>query len=240
MNLYYEQYGNRKAPLIVFIHGGGMDSSIWKGSLDFFKDYHCIVIDLPEHGKSAEIKPFSIDSSVELIAEIIRNNSIEKKAYIIGHSLGGVVLINLISNYPKLIERAVIASGNLQPSALYKIFTNSLICTFVSFLNQKIYRKEYITSEMLKRVYKEMIAYSKIPEGLNKTNLPILLIAGEKEPEFLKRSNRDLLHICQQAKEITILKAKHDYPWIENQLFNDIVYAWMDNKLISNERIVNY
>ncbi len=240
MNLYFEEYSNKNAPTIAFIHGGGMDSSIWGGSLDYFRDYHCIVVDLPEHGRSAEIKPFSIKSSVELIAQIIRENSNDKKAYVIGHSLGGVVLINLISRYPELIEQAVIASGNLQPSPLYKIFTNSMVCTFVSFLNRKKYKKEYVTSEMLKRVYKEMILYSRIPDGLNETKVPILLIAGEKEPEFLKKSNRDLLHICQNAKEITILKAKHDYPWIENQLFNEIVYACMENKSISNERIINY
>jgi hypothetical protein len=40
-------------------------------------------------------------------------------------------------------------SGNLRPTVIYKIFTYSLFCKLVSILNKKIYRKEYITSEMI-------------------------------------------------------------------------------------------
>jgi hypothetical protein len=40
-------------------------------------------------------------------------------------------------------------SGNLRPTVICKIFTYSLFCKLVSILNKKIYRKEYITSEMI-------------------------------------------------------------------------------------------
>lgn len=237
MNLYFEQSGSKEAHTIVFIHGGGMDSSVWKKSIDFFSDYNCIAIDLPEHGRSVDIKPFSIKKSVELIEEIIRSNSNGGKAHVIGHSLGGVILINLISMHPELIDKAVVASGNLRPSAIYKIFTSSLICKLVSILNKKIYKKEYITSEMLKRIYKEMIENSKIPSELYGTKIPTLFIAGENEPDFLKKSNQDLINIFQNSKGITLLKAKHNYPWYEHCIFNEIVKAWIDNKLINNERV---
>lgn len=35
MNLYFEQSGSKEAHTIVFIHGGGMDSSVWKKTLTF-------------------------------------------------------------------------------------------------------------------------------------------------------------------------------------------------------------
>lgn len=238
MNLYFQQSGSKEAHTIVFIHGGGMDSSVWKKSIGFFSDYNCIAVDLPEHGRSSDIKPFSIKKSVELIAEIIRSNSNGGKAHVIGHSLGGVILINLISIHPELIGKAVVASGNLRPSVIYKIFTSSLICRLVSILNKKIYKKEFITSEMLKRIYKEMIENSKIPSELYGTKIPTLFIAGEKEPDFLKKSNQDLIKIFQNSKGVILLKARHNYPWCEHYIFNEIVKSWLDNKLINDERVL--
>lgn len=237
MNLYFERSGTKDAHTIVFIHGGGMDRSIWEKSIDFFGDYNCIVIDLPEHGRSADIKPFSIEKSVELIADIIRNNSNSGKAHVIGHSLGGVILINLISKYPDLIDHAVVASGNLKQSFLYNIFTNSLICKFISYLNRKIYKKEYVTAEMLSRIYNEMIKNAKIPNELQGSKVQTLFIAGENEPSFLKKSNQELIHITHNSKGIIVSDAKHNYPWHEHGIFNKIAYDWLNDTPINNERV---
>lgn len=237
MELFFEQSGDKEAQTIVFIHGGGMDSSVWMNNINFFNDFNCIAIDLPEHGNSADIKPFSINGSVRLIADIIRNNSCEGKAHIVGHSLGGVVSIYLISMYPELIDHAVIASGNLRPSALYQIFTNSLVCKAISIINRKLLKKEYITAEMLKRVYQEMILNSKIPKELYGTNIPALFIAGQNEPAFLKKSNRDLGGILVNSECVTILKANHNYPWVDYSLFNELVKEWFNNRFTDNERV---
>lgn len=238
MELHFEQSGDKAAQTIVFIHGGGMDGSVWRNNINYFGDYNCIVIDLPEHGMSADIKPFSIEKSVELIATIIRNNSNTGNAHVIGHSLGGVILINLISMYPELIDHAVVASGNLRPSAIYKIFTNSLICKSLSTLNEMKYKKKYVTPELLKRIYTEMIEYSKIPSNLDGTKIPTFFIAGENEPGFLKKSNQDLINIFENSKGITISKAKHNYPWGEYRIFNKLVRAWINDELINDESIL--
>ena len=54
--MHIQEIGSKNAPSIVFLHGGGMSSWIWKKQIEHFKDYHCLVPDLPGHGKSNEPK----------------------------------------------------------------------------------------------------------------------------------------------------------------------------------------
>ncbi|MFA0814729.1 MAG: alpha/beta fold hydrolase [Anaerofustis sp.] len=160
MQVSFEQRGRADAPMILFIHGGGMDSTVWESSMDFFQSYHCVTVDLPEHGKSASCKPFSIAESAGCIAEFIKTNASFGRAHLVGHSLGGVVLIELLRSSPELIDHAVVCSGNLRPSFLYTVGSNKLFCKFVSAVNRKRYQKDYVNPEMLQRVYREMRQYS--------------------------------------------------------------------------------
>lgn len=238
MELYFEVSGTKEADTIIFIHGGGMNRKVWKNSIKYFSKYNCIAVDLPQHGKSSDMKPFSIMKSVECIAEIIRNNSNEAKAHVVGHSLGGIILINLICRNPELINHAIVASGNLRPSISYNILSNSLVCNIMSFISHKVNKNDPITSDMLKRIYQEVVNNTKIPQGIHGSEIPTLFIAGEKEPNFLKESNKDLNRILPNSKNILISKANHSYPWEEHYIFSEIVDSWISSKEINNERVM--
>ena len=80
MSLFYEEYGPSTAPTIVFLHGGGVSGWMWRPQIDHFKeDYHCLVPDLPEQGKSTDGTPFSIQNSAEQIAELIKTMHMMEK-----------------------------------------------------------------------------------------------------------------------------------------------------------------
>ncbi len=66
MALYVNESGPASAPTVVFLHGGGGAGWMWQPQLEAFADYHCLVPDLPEHGRSAEVKPFTIAGSAAL------------------------------------------------------------------------------------------------------------------------------------------------------------------------------
>ena len=40
MAIYYVESGNKDAPTIVFIHGGGISGWMWAKQVEYFKDYH--------------------------------------------------------------------------------------------------------------------------------------------------------------------------------------------------------
>lgn len=59
--LHYQEYGDENASLVVFLHGGGVSSWMWDKQIRYFTHYYCLTIDLPEHGKSNELKPFQLN-----------------------------------------------------------------------------------------------------------------------------------------------------------------------------------
>ncbi len=107
MSLFYEEYGPSTAPTIVFLHGGGVSGWMWRPQIDHFKeDYHCLVPDLPEQGKSTDGTPFSIQNSAEQIAELIKNHAHDGKAHVVGLSAGAQVVVALLHHTPECVDRA--------------------------------------------------------------------------------------------------------------------------------------
>lgn len=237
MRIYYEEKGTIGAPTIVFIHGGGLTGEIWNNQIKHFNDYHCIVVDLPEHGRSANIKPFTFKDSAKYIADIIKECATNGKAHVVGHSLGGIILFELLSRNEELIDHAIVASGNLRPTFLYKLFSMTLLCKMMSFFSTRNKENTYATTEMYQRMYKEAASNLRIPDGLDEVKTRTLLIAGEREPKVLKKSNEDLLNILENSKGIYIKRMGHNYPWVKHSLFNRIIRKWINNENIIIENV---
>jgi pimeloyl-ACP methyl ester carboxylesterase len=221
--MYFEEIGNAAAPTIVFIHGGGVGGWMWEKQLEHFKDYHCIVPDLPEHGKSLNDGQISIRDSACQIAELIEKHASGGKAYVVGHSLGAKVAIELISIRPDLVISSVVASAlfrqiplmhSLHKPYIYKLTTSmlkprwaaALTCRQFKFPDKKfddncIREFQGLTAQRLYRIYDELYQNLSLPEGLKNANVPTLVIAGEKEPGAMKKSVTDIT--CVLKKRFT-------------------------------------
>ncbi len=53
---------------------------MWKKQIQYFSQYHCVAIDLPEQGKSNLTDQFSIQYSAERVIELIEKLAPDKKA----------------------------------------------------------------------------------------------------------------------------------------------------------------
>ena len=261
MPMYFKESGNKAASTIIFIHGGGVSSWMWKKQLEYFKDYHCLAPDLPEHGKSINAGQISIRDSAYQIAELIEQHANGRKAHVVGHSLGAKVIVELLSFKPELVVHAIVASALFRPIPLiklshkpfvYKLTTNLLKLKWITSLSvkqfkfpDKIYNdnclKEFqgLTADTLYRIYNELYQNLSLPKGLEKANVPTLLIAGEKEPKAMRESVVDMLNIMPNAEGILIKKGLHTYPWVMHEKFNKIVEEWINNKQIENEFVIN-
>jgi pimeloyl-ACP methyl ester carboxylesterase len=71
LGLSYQEHGDKDAPLIVFLHGGGVSSWMWDKQIEYFHNYHCITIDLSEQGASEDTDKFSILLSAEKVNDLI-------------------------------------------------------------------------------------------------------------------------------------------------------------------------
>src|SRR5690625_5127300 len=88
MKLFYTESGNKQGPLFVFLHGGGVTSWMWDEQLTYFKDYHCVTVDLPGHGKSVHIQSFMIEDIAEEVLMIIESLRDDKEVILCGFSIG--------------------------------------------------------------------------------------------------------------------------------------------------------
>ncbi len=116
MGLYTLEAGSAHNPAIVFLHGGGAGGWMWQPQIDSLSDaFYCLAPDLPEQGRSLEIRPFSIQSSVEQVAGLIRTRVPGGKAHVVGLSEGAQITVALLSRYPEVVDRAVISSALIRP-----------------------------------------------------------------------------------------------------------------------------
>ena len=116
MNLYVNESGPDAAESIVFLHGGGGGGWMWQPQVLALKEaFHLLVPDLPEQGRSADIKPFTISGSADTIAELIRTRAHGGKAHVVGLSQGAQITLALLGTTPEVVERAIISSALVRP-----------------------------------------------------------------------------------------------------------------------------
>ena len=92
------------APLIVFLHGAGMDHSVWSLQSRWFA-YHGLsvaAVDLPGHGASAGPCLTDIDGFAEWTAALI--GALGGKARLVGHSLGALIALATAARRPERVE----------------------------------------------------------------------------------------------------------------------------------------
>ncbi len=94
-------------PLII-LHGlfGMLDNwqTIAKKLAD---DYMVYVVDLRDHGKSEHTDDFNYPLLAQDIAEFLESEWIHE-AYILGHSMGGKTALQLVKDYPELVEKLIV------------------------------------------------------------------------------------------------------------------------------------
>ena len=88
-DLSVRECGPASAPTICFLHGGGVSGWMWHPQVEALQGtYHCLVPDLPEHGLSAAIQPFTIEDAAHRVTELIRERGHGGRAHVIGLSAG--------------------------------------------------------------------------------------------------------------------------------------------------------
>ncbi|MDR2830745.1 MAG: alpha/beta hydrolase [Methanobrevibacter sp.] len=120
--LYYTEEGKENKESIIFIHSNILSNWIWEKQRNHFNNYHCIYLDLINHGKTKIDMDFSIKNCVELIKDIITNDLRDKKVHLVGIGIGGIIIIDLLYKYPNIIETAIVSGVNLKNKVIDDIF----------------------------------------------------------------------------------------------------------------------
>ena len=104
--LYTETLGEGKP--IVMVHGWAMHSGIWRNfAKELSKTFRVTLVDLPGHGHSQPIYPFSLESVSRLLVETIPDH----QACWLGWSLGAEIVIEIASRFPERVSQLILLAG---------------------------------------------------------------------------------------------------------------------------------
>ncbi|MGG4266242.1 alpha/beta fold hydrolase [Peribacillus simplex] len=246
MVLHYQEYGDKSASLMLFLHGGGVSSWMWDNQIEYFTHYHCIVPDLPEHGLSNYEINFSIKGSAEELIKLIEEKASGKKVILIGFSLGSQVLIQMLSMKPDLIDFAIINSALVRPiTYVKKLIQPSIRLSFPLIKNrwfsklqaktlnvsEDCFEKYYEESCQMKpdtlvRVLEENMSFE-IPKDFRKVTGKILVTVGEREKAVMKKSAKDIVETNSNCIGVIIPEIGHGASLAMPEVFNHMVEIWI-------------
>jgi pimeloyl-ACP methyl ester carboxylesterase len=118
--IHYIETGNKNASTLFFVHGS---PGSWDAYKEYLKDtlllskYRLIAIDRIGFGYSNFGKATNLKTQAIIIEKFVGLISNGKPLYLIGHSMGGPVIVQMAVDKPQLYKQLIILSGAIDPKA---------------------------------------------------------------------------------------------------------------------------
>lgn len=253
--LHVRESGHPGSPTIVLLHGVGNDGSMWSDLMAGLPEYHCLAPDLPGHGLSRRVAWQSRRESAQLVAELIRERATDRRAHLVGLSLGGSVALELLSTRPELLDHVIVDGCAALPSAVVGPMKAgvSAISPFLRFgpVARLIGRAFGVTrGEPLDafvgqmravdpRSFRHAFAHAndvRITPALLAAQCPTLLVAGERELKHVRASNAVLAQRMPHAAGRFMPGANHGWGPAQFPAINRrMVAAWIEDRALPDE-----
>ncbi len=146
MKLFYRSIGSNLNPTLIIAHGLYGCSDNWISIAKQLEDqYHIILVDMRNHGKSPHALTMTYDEMVDDLKELIDDLNLNKVS-LLGHSMGGKTAMLFAINYPELIDKLIIVdiapkayskNNNIVSAEHKKIITSLLEVKPSDFSNRK-------------------------------------------------------------------------------------------------------
>ena len=254
MNLFFNEIGQAGSETIIFIHGLGISGWMWNEQLEFFKDYHCIIPDLPQHGNSKTLNHFTIDDVADSIVEIINEHAHNQRAHLVGISLGAQIVLQILSKTPERVDSAFISGALISNGPNNEMLLKSLYHTlkvyqpvknsdFFIKANMRMYNmpkrfyEEFeksttsIENKNLEEILRENLTF-KLPSGLENLDVPVLVMVGEKDYKITKKSALIIIEKLTEVESAMAHNVGHLWNLESPKLFNKVLYSWLTERKI--------
>lgn len=102
-------------PAVVFVHGAGMDGSIWALQTRWFAHHGFSVLapDLPGHGRTAGPGLPTIDAMADWLAKLLATAGASPAA-LVGHSMGSLIALATAARHPAAVARLALIGTALE------------------------------------------------------------------------------------------------------------------------------
>ena len=115
-HLHYAVSGNDSLPTLVFIHGSPgswMNYMLFMWDSSMQKKFRMVAIDRPGFGYSDFGKAVHLQEQCNMIMPVLQKLKTSQPMILVGHSMGGPVLVRLAAENPSLFSKLVIVAGSI-------------------------------------------------------------------------------------------------------------------------------
>lgn len=247
--MFVHESGPQDAPAIVFLHGNGVNGTMWQAHMERLAGYHCLAPDFPGFGQSRAQAWVSLDQTAEQIRQLICTRTAAGQAHVVGLSLGGSTTIKLLSMAPDRVDHAIVDGAGVLPIAGLPLMKLGLraIQPFLhsDFVIKMIARGMNIRDDGYEAFVNNMRCMSpasftrafiqalsmRQPPGLDRVRCPALFVAGEKEPKAVNQSNVMLARIMPNGQSRMVPGRTHAWGAVEAlDLHIRMVEAWIQDQ----------
>ncbi len=212
--LHYVKSGSDTLPTLFFIHGspGSWDAfKLYMMDTALLQHFRIISIDRPGFGYSSFGKALHLNEQAVLINTIIKKENNNKPLHLIGHSIGGPVIVKLAQDFPDEISSLTILAGSISPTDEPSEYWRYLfLYTPLHLLMPGAFRPS--NDEI---VYFKKDLY-KLDTGYAALTMPVTFIHGDAD-KFVTVKNveygKKKLANNAKVKIIIIPGASHFIPW---------------------------
>ena len=228
--LHFTRSGEFQKQKIVFLHGGGSSSWMWRPVTSLLPQYHCIAVDLPQHGRSKAIGPFTMPFAAEKVAELIDYLSPDEPVHLVGLSEGAQVIVQMLASHTQVIKSAFISSALLLPVPGAGIFASKWAARWTYRLAVKPFKnwdywirlnmkhaagipEQYFThfkqdfQDITEDAFANLMAANqrfRLPEGLRNIQVPVFVVCGRKEYRAMQDSAALLKEVLPNSRRLTM------------------------------------
>jgi len=221
-------------PCLVFVHGAGMDHSVWSTQARYFAHHghSLLAVDLPGHGRSEGEPPSSIGSLAGWLLDMLDGAGVDKAA-LVGHSMGALVALDAASRAPERVSAlallGVAAPMRVHPDLLAAARANDhaavdLIVSWghgrASTLGGQPTPGVWVTegsARLLERsrpgvLYAGLKAcadYEGALDAADRVSCPTLLMHGENDRMTPRKASRSLVEHLTDMREVVIPRSGH-------------------------------
>lgn len=211
----FNTYGNIENPHIMLIHGAGMG---WWNFVNYIEElsklYYVILPTLDGHSEESDTKYISTEYCTKQIINYIEENSCKKLLLLYGLSLGGQVVLEILSTKDNITHFAVVDGSICFPQPFlakysiaairlfYKLMFSRTSCKIQMFLlglsrkrsftniQKQLYIKYLPTvkKETLYSIYKTYMMSYTLKSTIKNTTAKIIYMYGSKEMKCVKQS----------------------------------------------------
>lgn len=225
-HVHYAKTGNDSLPTIYFIHGTPGSWDAFAGYLkdsQLIQEYRLISIDRPGFGYSDFGNAVNLNRQSELISPLFYMLDNKKPAYLVGHSLGGPMIIKLAADNPTFFSGLVLLAGSNDPDAekpekwrpwLFKTPLNLLVPGAMRPSNEELW---YLKKDLVN-----------LKADFSKITCPVYIFHGKKDvlvPVSNVEYDKKMLTNARKITVILFPEENHFIPWTQFTAIKEVLIA---------------